>query len=264
MTTLDQEPSDIVEQESANGASKGPQPKEALPTDRIAFEKQFQLLKAYAAASDDGAHLVSNDDVAKLVDMNSSTVSLANNFFSKMGFLIRQGRGFTPAREVVDYKRAIDWGAENAAEKLAPLVEGAWFAKELRAKLQMRPVEIEEALADLAQRAEVPPKYKPQLRMLVAYLEAVGLVRKEGTQLVLVRRSQESARPEPAEREPAPTVSRAPNPEAKPPSSGGINFNVSINIGMDEVATWPADRISAFFEGLAKAVAAQKGDKKES
>lgn len=256
------DPSPSSERDNQNGLGKRTEPKEVLPTDRIAFDKQLQLLRAYAAASDDGARPVSNDDVAKLVDMNASTVSLANSFFSKVGFLTKSGREFAPAREVLEYKRATDWGADNAAEKLTAIVERAWFAQALRAKLQMRPVDVEEAIADLAQRAEVSPKYRPQLRMLINYLDTSGIVIREGNQLILVRRNQDTirheAQPEPTSSPPTPPPQNSVvEPRSTNPTFGGINFNVSISADMAEISRWPPDRIAAFFDGLAKVIAAR-------
>src|SRR5229473_2233704 len=79
-----------------------PEPQETLPTDRVSFEKQMQFLQAYAAASESGARGVSNEQVASIVGMKPSTVSLANAFFVKSGFLARSGREYIPSKEVLE------------------------------------------------------------------------------------------------------------------------------------------------------------------
>jgi len=244
---------------------KKPEPQETLPTDRIAFEKQMKFLLAYAAASENGTKGVSNETVAELVAMNSSTVSLANAFFVKSGFLTRSGREYIPAKEVLEYKLATGWNDQNAAHKLAPLIERAWFAQALRPKLEMRGVEESEAIGDLAQRAVVTPDYEPQLRTLIKYMTVGGVVRKEGTLLVLNRRGQISlAEPTADRKEEWPNKDAAPSQPA--PNSapfmgrGSISLAVNIEVDMAEVATWRPERIAAFFSGLAAVVAAKRGE----
>lgn len=243
------------------------EPQEVLPTDRVAFEKQLRFLLAYAAASDNGQKPVSNEDVAKLVEMNASTVSLANTFFLKMGFLTRSGREYLPSREVLEYKLAQEWDPEGSPQKLAPLVERAWFTQTLKPKLQMRPVDESEAIADLAQKAMVTPDYRPQLRTLINYMITTGLVRKEGDRLFWVRRPHEMPAPErtidsPVERPSGPQIGPAqPAPPVAGSGQGSINFSVNISVNMTEMASWPADRIQAFFSGLAAVLAAKSGGK---
>ena len=91
---------DTTNAQQTSPKEKRPEPQETLPTDRVAFEKQMQFLLAYAAASENGTKGVSNDTVAELVKMKSSTVSLANAFFVKSGFLTRSGREYIPAKEI--------------------------------------------------------------------------------------------------------------------------------------------------------------------
>jgi hypothetical protein len=243
---------------------KKPEPQETLPTDRVAFGKQMQFLLAYAAASENGAKGVSNETVAELVKMKSSTVSLANAFFVKSGFLTRSGREYIPAKEVLEYKLATGWNDPNAAHKLAPLIERTWFAQALRSKLEMRGVEETEAIGALAQRAVVTPNYEPQLRTLIEYMTVGGVIRKEGTLLILNRRGPASF-PEPAadhkEERPKDAALSQPATNSGPfMGRGSISLAVNIEVDMAEVATWRPERIAAFFSGLAAVVAAKRGE----
>lgn len=241
-------------------------PQEVLPTDRIAFEKQLLLLLAYAAASDSGQKTVGNEDIASLVEMNSSTVSLANTFFTKIGFLARSGREFIPAKEVIEYKIASEWDKETAPFKLAPIIEKSWFIQTLKPKLQMRAIEESEAIHDLAQKAAVGKDRLLQIRMLLNYALSSGVIRKEADRLYWNKQSHEPARDEMPHRhqdqqglKPAPLP---PQQQAAPVTGqdGAIHFNVSVNISMEELSKWPADRLTAFFTGLAQVISA-KGER---
>jgi hypothetical protein len=199
-------------------------PAEQLPTDRIAFDKQMRLLQAYANVSNGGQNPVTNEDVAKAVEMNSSTVSLANAFFSKMGLLVRSGRAFLPSREVVEFANAMQWAPDEAAKKLAPLFERSWFFATVRPKLSMRPITEDEAVADLGQKAMVGPEYRTQLRMLLAYLVVSGLIRRDGDRYLMPPRrigDMNAAGTSPGS-EPLPTP---PPPPAQPQSPGGTDLS---------------------------------------
>jgi hypothetical protein len=247
---------------------KRPEPQETLPTDRVAFGKQMQFLLAYAAASENGTKGVSNETVAELVKMKSSTVSLANAFFVKSGFLTRSGREYIPAKEVLEYKIATGWNDPNAAHKLAPLIERTWFAQALRSKLEMRGVEESEAIGDLAQRAVVTRDYEPQLRTMIEYMTVGGVVRKEGTLLILNRKDPASFAESAADRkEERPKEAAPPQPAANSGpfmGRGSISLAVNIEVDMAEVATWCPERIAAFFSGLAAVVAAKRGERHSS
>jgi hypothetical protein len=69
--------------------------------------------------------------------------------------------------------------------------------------------------------------------------------------------------PEAREREregPTPRVSSALSVAA--PTNGVVQFHVSVRVDMAEFAGWEAERISAFFAGIAQVLAA-KGSSKE-
>lgn len=244
------------------------EPQQALPTDRITFLNQLKLLRAYAAASNGGTKRVSNEDVAAVVEMKASTVSLANSFFVKNGFLIRSGREYTPTKEVLEYKLAHEWDESTAALKLGPLVERTWFAQALKPKLDLRPMEESEALSDLAQRASAGPEYRNQIKTLIDYMVTSGMVSREGTILSLVRRrpGEAPSLPLAEDEKPAP-------PPVKPPADepsadlatlpfgqvGTIKFAVTINVDITQMSQWEPQRLAAFFTGLAQVISAQKG-----
>jgi len=235
------------------------QPREALPTPRVAFDKQIKCLLAYAHASEDGSKPVPIEQVAKAVEMNPSTVSLTNPFFLKVGLLDRAGRAFVPTPAVLDFARAYQWDSARAADKLAPALERSWFFRAIRPKLQLRPMDLGEVIHDLADQAGVSPEYRSQLMMLVQYMDYAGLIRRDGNQVTLNRvtnggRGVEVEPPAPKEEMPPP---RTAVQESVP--GDGVRFSVTVNIDMKELSGWPADRIAALFKGLADVLAAQRG-----
>src|SRR5215210_6833932 len=72
-----------------------------LPTPRIAFARQMDLLRAYGNVGGHEGRPVSHVDVAPLVKIAASTASLANPFFADVGLLMRSDGGYTPSREVL-------------------------------------------------------------------------------------------------------------------------------------------------------------------
>jgi hypothetical protein len=173
-------------QPSATGSSRMKvEPKEPLPPDRVGFKGQLKLLEAYAAASEHGTKTVSNERVSELAEMNPSTVSAANTFLLRIGFLTKAGREYKPSTEVLEYKNAITWNSKSPGEKLLPLIANTWFATHLRPKLLMRPMSESEAVADLGQRAGVGTEFSGQLETCLDYLAACEYVRRDGGQIFL-------------------------------------------------------------------------------
>ena len=242
-------------------------PTKPLPTDRIAFAKQLQILRAYASASGPSGKAVTNKTVGDIVGMNSSTVSLANSFFVSMGFLLKTDAGYMPSQEVMSFNLAYDWNKDTAAQKLAPLIEKSWFVETLMPRLRFRQLDENEALSTLADAATAGQDYKGQLLLLLSYMEASGLVVLEGGTVRLTKAST------------SPTLSTSVSDKISvqehkavsilPPQdketqmplptlvSSGVAFNINVKVDMTELSTWPADRISAFFSGIAQVLAAK-------
>src|SRR6266487_4292685 len=95
---------EVVDSGAKNGASKAKQdktrPTRYLPTDRIGFPRQLELLRAYGALSGAAGRPVKNREAAEMLKMSESTVSLMNPFYTDSGLLRRSDRGFIPAQEV--------------------------------------------------------------------------------------------------------------------------------------------------------------------
>jgi hypothetical protein len=240
--------------------------KRILPTDRIAFAKQLDLLRAYAAASNEGSQSVTNEDVASIIKMTSSTVSLANSFLADNGLIQRADKGHLPAREVLEFAHAHQWNPETSAHKLAPVLQDSWFGQALLPTLAYGPIDIEDAIARLAAAVHAQRTHRPQLRVLIEYLEAAGLIETEGN-MVSIPNASRRGQATPPESSPAPTAPSpqpTPQPVAPVPIGGGaVQFNVAINVDMAELANWDAERITAFFTGLAQVIAAKGVDSQD-
>jgi hypothetical protein len=238
-----------------------PKPTKIFPTDRIAFSRQLDLLRAYAAASAYGAAVVNNNQVADLVKLTGSTVSLANPFFADARFLQRADGGYTPSAEVVSFARAYEWNPDAASHKLAPVVRDSWFAKALLPRLGFSDMDEAEAIAALAEAASAGLGYKNQLRVLLDYLESAGLIRRDGGRVHLIREgavATEAPKESPAVAiEPQPTKSPAVTTAFAQPMEGTVQFHVSVRVDIAEFAGWQADRIAAFFNGIAQVLAAK-------
>src|SRR5258708_6814325 len=75
-------------------------PTKSLPSERITFSRQLDILRGWAAASGPLRKAVSNNEVAKIVDMQPTTVSMLNAFFASTGLLVKTEGGYVPAEEV--------------------------------------------------------------------------------------------------------------------------------------------------------------------
>ena len=256
--------------ESRRGDSKR-KPSKILPTDRIAFSRQLDLLRAYAAASGYGNKVVTNNEVADLIKLTGSTVSLANPFFADVRFLQRADGGYTPSPEVISFAQASEWNPETASRKLGPLIAESWFARALTPRLSFTDLDENEAITVLADTASARPEYKGQLRLLLDYMESAGLIRRDGERIRLVRDSVSPSDVAPKEQQAAPS---RPEPQAakssvvttafSQPMEGTVQFHVSVRVEMAEFAGWPAERIAAFFSGIAQVLAAKGAIEKEA
>jgi hypothetical protein len=190
---------------------------EILPTPRISFPKQLDLLRAYAAASGPAMKPVTLTEVASIVGMTSSTISLASPFFNSVGLVRRTDGGFVPADAVLSFAQMHQWEPATAGRELRALLRGSWFAEALLTRLAFDSLLEEEAFAIMAKEADASPKARPQLRMLLDLLQVAGLVEREGE---IVRAAEGATevrpRPSPAPPSPSPTVADDPPPRSAP------------------------------------------------
>ncbi len=173
-----------------------------LPTPRIAFAKQLDLLRAYAAASGPSRKVVGNAETAPYVSLSKNTVSLANPFFADIGLVERVGGGFVPSQEVVNFAQAYEWDADRAAHELAPVLERSWFGEALLPRLGFGALAEKETLRIVDQAAQAGPDYESQLRIVLEYLEAGGLIERDAGNVRLAPKDSTNDLPKKAQESP--------------------------------------------------------------
>lgn len=255
-----------------------PKASQVLPSGKITITRQLALLRAYAATSGQNAKPVKTTEVSEVAKTLPSTISTANPFFVATGMLERTERGFIPSAEVLAFAHAYEWDSTDttASHKLAPLIAPTWFAQEILKKLSFDKLTEADAITALAQYASVPPDCKQQVKVLIEYLDAVGIVQRDGDYLkkgtsAIAKKTERQASAPAGTPPPPPTEPEhrdAPHREAQPARSsvssafsqmtgGNVQFNVTVKVDMKEFAGWQADRIAAFFGGIAQVLAAK-------
>jgi len=251
----------------------------ALPTNRIGFPNQLNILRGFASHFEQHSAPATLADVGTLVQLHPNTVGLITPFFVESGLLERSQSGFTPNGDTMAYLRASGWDAVTAPTKLAPTLRRTWFAGMLLPRLRVSPIEERDALRDLGIRARASQRYESQLRFLLDYLAAAGLLRRDGSML----RDAGGAPAADTEEDARPDIIPAGGGDQSRQNGGGgsrqdangggggagtgggggrasgnsVQFNVEVHVDMAEVATWAPDRITAFFAGIAQVIAAK-------
>jgi poly-D-alanine transfer protein DltD len=165
------------------------------------------------------------------------------------------------AAEVQAFFQASDWNKLTAGHKLAPLIQPSWFGQALITKLSFKQVmEEDEAIEIIAAAAPAGKEHRRALKMLIEWLEASGLVQRDGTQLKSV-----TAPPTNQSRQDAVGESAGESPTPRPKvatafsqmAQGTMRFNVSFDVDLSEMANWRPDRIEKFFGGIAQVLAAK-------
>lgn len=253
-------------------AQRESRPSKLLPTERITVAKQLEILRGYAAASSNGASPVSLEKVAAVVDMATTTISLANPFLVSVSLISKTDAGFSPAAEVISFLRAFEWNPETASYKLAPIIERSWFFEAIRPRLSFSPQDEQSILDVLAETAAASPDYKKNLQMLIEFTVQAGLVQREGNQLKLAKPSTASLDSPQNGGGKAPEVSVPDQPSKNKivttafakTAEGAVHFNVSVRVEMAEFAGWQPDRITAFFNGIAEVLKAKANVEEEA
>jgi len=250
------------------GKSNGSGQKSAkvFSTDRMTLLKQQDLLRSWSVSSDYGAQPTTKDQVAKVAALAPYTAGLTDAFFKDVGFIAKTDSGaFFVADEVHDFARAFEFDPDTAAQKLAPKLSQSWFGRCLTARLRIRSLTTDEAIAALADEAKVGADYRGQLQMLLDWLRESGVISVSDGQ---VRNGPASAStmpvpgpsPDQASRKTASKTSAPAEAPVVTGSQNAVSISYTIEASMEDIGKWPADRIAAFFTGLAQVIAAQKGD----
>lgn len=164
--------------------------KRSLPTDRLAVEKQVELLRAFAAVYQVSGKPVTNEQAGNAVTPQkaSATVLLTNPFFKDTGLIVpHESGGFIPSQELVDYSKALQWDEEEAKQKLRPIFERTWFYKCLVPRLQLAPQPRKSCIAVLANESGANPDYEERLQNVLRFLVVFGLISITGDTVSLIQ-----------------------------------------------------------------------------
>ncbi|MEM9744373.1 MAG: hypothetical protein AAF918_16955 [Pseudomonadota bacterium] len=145
------------------------------------------MLRGYGIESTSERKPVALQKVAEIVGIHQNSVSACNQFFIDVGLIEKQGHKFTPAREVVDFTNRMQWNADDAAEKLQPILKDSWFARVVLPRLQLRSLSEEDVIAALADASNASPTHKAQLTMLLDYLASAGLIKRDNGAVTIVQ-----------------------------------------------------------------------------
>lgn len=263
--TLGPEAIPIVPEVSETQKKDKPKPTRTLPTDRITVAKQLDILRAYGAATANGSRAATVGEVAEIVKMASATIQMAHAFLSSINLIFRTGTGaYSVCPEVLNFVNAYEWDKETASHRLGPVLRAAWFGQALLSRITFGPIDEKTAIGVLAEACSAPPEYEDELRRILEFMAAGGLLVRENGQ---VRPRPVTAPTEPLstapqtrieevrEREPAVNATKlATSVQATP---GKFNLNISVEVDMAEFSTWRPERIQAFFRGVAEVLAAK-------
>lgn len=236
-------------------ASAAPALTKRLPSTRVAFAKQLDALRAVAAAGGPDRKPVNAAEIGALIGLAGSTVQLTVPFLVDVGLVERSGGGLTAPDAVVSFQQAQQWDAERPTLELAPLLAETWFAKALTPKLSFGEISEKEALAILAREAHATKGNRAQLRLLLDYLDAAGVILRDGS--AIRAGGHRVIRPEPiesAEEVGTPTV-RLTDAPGRPSSEGSTASHPLIRGLFQELpppgSVWAKDKHDAWIE-LAK------------
>ncbi len=257
-------------QPTATNSKREAKPIKVLPTNRVAASKQFEIIRAFGAHGGTDRQSVPNIDVSKTVSLHHSTVGLVTPFLADIGLVVKG----VPAEEVSEFSGAYEWNPTSAFHRLAPLLRKTWFFAKLEPKLRFKPLTRSEAIQELSIACAAGPTYRPQLEMILQYLNEAGLIVMDGENLRLSRTNgaanangsngaaHEDNGEEPEAVSEPPQRSAVATSFSREAGAGVVRFNISVSVDTTEFANWEPSRISAFFAGVAQVLAA-KGNVEE-
>jgi hypothetical protein len=155
----------------------------SLPTDRLSLDKQIDVLRAIAQMSGNGRRPVTAEDLSAAIGLKGHTGGLSNRFFRDSGWAEPAGRGMYAATEpLLDYHRHLNVDAQDvvgARRYLAAAAQSSWYWGAIEPMLDeggARQTMILHALSKAAGAYD----HTPQLMLILAWLDWLGLVRREG------------------------------------------------------------------------------------
>jgi hypothetical protein len=248
-----------------------------LPTDRLSFDKQIQSLRAIAQLSGTNRRPVNAEAQSATLGVKGNVGGLSNRFFKDSGWLESAGRGsYVPAEPLIRFHRHLAIQPDDLAGARAILAEPAkssWYWREVGDMFDGEGVPQSGVLHALADAAGAAPNHTAQLILIIEWLIWLGLIARNGENLVRVGGATTTA-VEPAvvmeeghaavagtdlPEDAAPETSdhdepTAPQPVATLVDTGAmLSFNFSVRITADDAAKLDPEQLQtllAFAEKL--------------
>jgi hypothetical protein len=183
----------------------------SLPTDRLSFEKQAEVLRVIAQIR----RAVAAEDLSAAIGLKGNTGGLNNKFFRDSGWINPAGRGaYTAADVLVEYHRHLNVDPADTAGARRHLAESArssWYWQVLEPMLAggIRQTLVLHALSKEAAAYD----HTQQLLLILEWLEWLGLIQREG-EMVLPTTSEGEVRTETDDRADDESDQRSPAAEA--------------------------------------------------
>ena len=164
------------------------------------------------------------------------------------------------------FSGAWDWDQKTASQKLAPCLRRTWFAEALLPRISYGAIDEKDAVTVLAEAAKAAPDKEKELRALIEFLVAGGVVYGEAGQVKLPKsvaaidtapQAQRTEEERPPESGSGIRTGRVNTAYAAQAPGGGVDFNINVHVDMTEFGEWRPERITAFFRGIAEVLSAK-------
>jgi len=259
-------------------------PSKSLPSDRMKFEVQLRVLQTFGRLST-GGRVISPESLSDALnnEVSKYTAPLSHGFFVESGWVNKVGRGDYAATDALTaYARRNGAGADDAIAPLRVTALRSWYWRTIEPLLQHGGAPISEVMVALMHEATVGEAHKPQIRMLLQWLQFLGLIAIRGDKVQSASpTAEQQPQNEPSEEteaepesesedgsNPAPVVAATPGPPAVPvvehpraevprptTSQAGaprpmLTFDFSCAVTAEDLARLNADQIRALFEAV--------------
>lgn len=181
-------PPDGTPPAAGRSASKA-RPERPIPTDRLKFDNQVEVLKQVASMSGNNRKGVDAETMSAAINLRGGTGGLNSRFFRASGWFEAVGRGeYTASDGLLQYWRHINVDPDDHQAATAGMrseVKRSWFWDVVGPMLENgHPVREKAILLQLATSANATD-HRAQLETIVDWLVWVGLVRRDGESVVL-------------------------------------------------------------------------------
>jgi len=235
-------------------------PEYALPTDRLSFQKQLEVLKAFAVGSQNATQPVGAKKLASLTHIGYATAPLNNIFYFETGLITRAKKGlYLPTPPTLEFARRVSFSTANAGEALTTTFENTWFYKAVVERLAMGSATKPTIVEALARTASADASYATQFGTLLDWLAYVGLITIGDDENVALVKGAEIGGGEPGLRgaewrgttpgQIAPSKSEEPTTAPIVESPTVLAISIELALTVDDLAKLSAEQVSELFKG---------------